>query len=88
MKDEKVFEIRVLRHKKLDLLMAFSKDLPGLAVHGHTEEELQERLPAAITDLLTAQGYKVIKITLDDDSMPEFDPPAFIANAALTYNHP
>ena len=67
--------------------MAFSEDMPGLVVHGRSDEELDEKLPGAIRDLLEARGFTVVHVTLVRDkehAVPDFGPPAFIASASLT----
>jgi hypothetical protein len=48
------FAIQILRRKDSDLLTAFSDDLPGLLVPARNREELDERLPRAIKQLLEA----------------------------------
>ncbi len=53
------FRIGVLQHKGTDLLIATSEDLKGLMVHARTEEELEERIPEAIRELLEAEGQKM-----------------------------
>jgi hypothetical protein len=77
---------RLLRHRTSDLLMAVSEDLAGLVVHAHSEEEMEAKLPAAVQDLLEAEGYTVATVSLMRDKFsatPDFGPPAFIANASL-----
>ena len=82
----KTIHVRAYVHKKTGLLMAYSDDLPGLLVPGRTEEELEERIPGAIEEILQAQGFRVISITTEreESELPEaFRPPAFIAAAQL-----
>lgn len=83
-----VIHVHVLKHQDTGLLMAVSDDLPGLIVHGRSEAELETRIPNAIRDLLEASGGYVESVTMERDKrhVPEFGPPAFIANAALTNN--
>jgi Domain of unknown function (DUF1902) len=64
---EKTIRIRLLRHKSGDLLMAVSEDLRGLVVHAHSEEEMEERLPGVVRDLLEAEGYVVANVSLVRD---------------------
>jgi hypothetical protein len=52
-------KIDVVEHRKTGLMVAISKDLPGLTVHGRNEEELDERVPEAIRSMLEAQGHTV-----------------------------
>jgi hypothetical protein len=53
------FTIQILRYQDSDLLAAFSDDLPGLLVPARSHEELDERLPRAVKELLEAQGEAV-----------------------------
>lgn len=77
------FRIRLLKHKTTDLMLAVSDDLTGLMVPGRSEEEVVERLPRAIRELLEADGKEVASIELEEDSPTDFIPPAYIANARL-----
>ncbi len=83
---EKTIRIKVLEHQRTDLLMAFSPDMPGLVVHGRSAGELEEKIPGALKDLLEAQGFVVEHVDLirdNEHALPDFGPPAFIANASL-----
>ena len=87
---DKTIRIRLLKHKDTDLLMAVSDELRGLVLHGRSVDEIERRLPAAIGDLLRAEGFDVVSMSLMVDKafeVPDFGPPAFIANASLT-GHP
>jgi predicted esterase len=84
---EKIIKIRVLSHSTTGLLMAMSDDMPGLVVHGRSDEDLERKLPAALRELLEASGFTVVDVTLMRDesaAMHNFGPPAFIANASLS----
>lgn len=59
---ERFIEIRVMRHEKTGLLVAHSKDMRGLIVHGHTFAEINERVPKAIKALLEAEGHQEVMI--------------------------
>jgi hypothetical protein len=64
--------------------MAVSDDMPGLIVHARSQEELENRLPGIVRDLLEADGHMVEHVHLERDSnLADFDPPAFIASACL-----
>lgn len=83
---EKRIRIRLLEHKDGELLMAISPDMKGLVVHGYSEEEITQKLPGAIRDLLEADGYNVAHVELLPDrenAVEDFGPPAFIASASL-----
>jgi hypothetical protein len=83
---EKTIKIKILGHKGGDLLMAVSDDLRGLVVHGRSDEEIEERLPGAVRDLLEADGFDVVSLQIkrqDESPVPDFGPPTFVANASL-----
>ena len=82
----KTIVVKVLRRQNSDYLFAVSDDLPGLVVPGASEDELAERIPAAITEIFEAQGFRVISVrtTREESGVPEtFNAPAFIAAAQL-----
>lgn len=84
---KRLINIRTVCHRKTGLLTAFSDDLPGLLVTARTEDEMEEKLPAAVREMVEANGGQVVGdviVTRDEEHMPEsFGPPAFIANAVL-----
>ncbi len=63
----KTIRIKVVQHRKSDLLVAISDDLSGLMVPGRTDEELQDKIEGAIREILEAQGHTVISITTEKD---------------------
>ncbi len=87
---ERQIRITVLEHRNTDLLMAISYDLPGLMVPGRSEEELAEKIPAAIQEILEAEGNKVLSVELMEpraDLPEDFIPPAHIADAVVRLAH-
>ena len=84
----KIVKIEVVRHRTTGLLVAMSDDLPGLMVHGRTDEEIDERLEGAVRELLEAEGKTVvdIEVTPAEDGLPKgFVTGAVIASARLAY---
>jgi hypothetical protein len=84
--EEKTIRVTLRKHDTSPLLAATSDDLPGLTVFGRTRQEIAEKLPVAIRELLEAMGYQVKAVTAVADermSRAGFGPPAFIANASL-----
>lgn len=82
----KYFEVIVVSYPASDLLVAYSPGLKGLMVPGRSLEELDEKLPRAITEVMEANGRKVISVDVmdTDDGMPEmFLPRKRVANAVL-----
>lgn len=79
----RVIRVHVLKHKRSDLLMAVSDDLRGLMVPGRSEEEILDKLPRAIQELLEAEGEQVDSIDIEPDSPADFIPPAYLASAHL-----
>ncbi|QIB36928.1 DUF1902 domain-containing protein [Rhizobium oryzihabitans] len=51
-------EIDVKQHKETGMMIATSKQVRGLFVHGDTMEELNDRIPEAIVALMEAKGHK------------------------------
>ena len=88
MRISKKFDIDVVRYNNSDLLMAFSKDVPGLLVSGRSETEIDKKLPGAIREILEAEGKKNITITIEiepDDLPPAFSSRKFKANISLDH---
>lgn len=86
----RVIRVRMLRHERTGLLAAVSDDLAGLVLHGYSHGEIKRKLPAAIRELLEAEGYTVVSVETEEDdrfARAGFGLPGFIANAALTNNH-
>jgi hypothetical protein len=84
---EKRIKISVIAHKTSDLLLAYSDDLKGFVVHGHTFEELIEKSPAAVREVLEAQGIEVDSVVVEPNDgleLANFIPPSFIAQACLS----
>ena len=82
----RIIKIQIHSHRKTGLLMATSSDMPGLVVHGRSEDDLKQKLPGAVQDLLEAAGHEVtyVSVVVDEDrTIPEFGPAAFIASASL-----
>lgn len=78
--------IKVLQHKKTDLLLAMSDDLSGLMVPARSEKELMGKIPAAVQEILEAQGADVVSVEAvrDDPDFPkDFAPPAYLADALV-----
>lgn len=68
--------VEVLRLKGKDLLIAISDDMPGLYVHGRTEEELDARLPVAIMEIAAAEGKVLERVALLEAEMGSFTSPS------------
>ena len=86
MAEERLVRITVLQHRTTDLLMAVSYDLPGLMVPGRSHEELTAKLPAAIQELMEAEGYEVESVEMfgrEWDLPQEFLPPPHVADAVI-----
>lgn len=67
--------IDIQRNAVAGLFAAISDDLPGLMVVGTSIEEVEERLPAAVAQLIKAQyGVDVHAETLDGKTANQFKP--------------
>lgn len=83
---EKTITIKVIGHKTSGLLVAYSDELHGLVIHGRTIEELKEKSPAAVREILEAMGETVAGVEVranDGPHLENFVPPSFIAQACL-----
>jgi hypothetical protein len=77
--------VYLVKHRESDLLIALSDDLRGLTVPGRTEEEVRDKLPFAIRQILEAEGQTVLGV--EPEPTPEI-PSSFakhwiVANATL-----
>jgi len=71
-KETRLITIKVIRHNETGLFVALSDEMMGLYVHARTEEDLLERIPVAIRDILEADGFNVVNIS-EVDTPPEVD---------------
>ncbi len=55
--------VDVVQHRTTGLLMAVSRDLPGLHVAGNTMDEIEEELPLVIKALVEATEKRVVHVT-------------------------
>lgn len=51
-------------HKSTGTLAAYSDDLKGLLVIGANEQEIEQKLPGAIAELMDAMGTPVSRVEL------------------------
>lgn len=63
--EERKINIVVKEHRKTHLLLATSVDLPGLMIAARSEEQLDREIPAAIREVLEAQGKIVLSVTAE-----------------------
>ncbi len=75
---DKYITVEMMTHKKTGLIIATSKQLRGLIVHGRTLEEINARLPIAIKDLFEAEGQKVARVEKVEEAVGALD--AFLPN--------
>lgn len=47
-------DVVVYRHAETGMMVAVSPDMPGMYVHGDTDEEINQRVPQAIRALVEA----------------------------------
>jgi hypothetical protein len=69
--DDTRYVVETIKNRKTGLLIAMSDQLPGLYVHGRTQEELDVRVPIAIKAMLQAQGQDVNEIVRCNDELPD-----------------
>jgi hypothetical protein len=70
--EHKLITIQVIRHNETGLFVALSDEMKGLYVHARTHEDLLERIPVAIRDILEADGFQVVDIS-EIDTPPEVE---------------
>lgn len=78
--------VKLKQHGPSGLLMAYSDDMKGLLVPGDTEQQILERIPVAIRELLEAQGHTVVDVSAERDlgSAPsEFVPVELMASVSI-----
>jgi hypothetical protein len=74
---------RVGMHKGTGLMMALCNELSGLVVHAHSDEELDEKIPAALRSFLIHTQGDDSEWVLIKDAPPGFTPLAYIAERSL-----
>lgn len=72
-------QVTVHQHRSTGLLVALSKDLPGLSIAGHTIDEIESELEPVVRALLEARGEKVEVLTVLPAQMQ--DPSGFVSDA-------
>ncbi len=75
--------ITVMRHQDTNALFAVSEDLKGLMVQAMTHEELQERVPVVVRDLLELQGASVESVERKEKAPPAFVCGTYMMRAQL-----
>jgi Domain of unknown function (DUF1902) len=61
--EHRTINIQMLRHKETGLLIALSDEMKGLYVHARTMDDLLDRIPVAIRDILEADGFEVLDVS-------------------------
>jgi hypothetical protein len=74
---------RVGTHKETGLMMALCNELSGLVVHAYSDEELEEKIPAALRSFLRHTRDDDSEWVLTIDAPPGFTPLAYIAQRSL-----
>lgn len=85
MSTARIITVDILRHKGSDLHMGISEDMKGLYVHGRSIEEVESRVPAAIKEILEAEGKTGVQVLPVEDLRRETVPAAFIASTVRKY---
>lgn len=66
-----VYRVETVTNRKTGLLIGICAELPGLYVHGRTQDEIDARAPIAIKAMLEAQGHEVKEVVRCDDELPD-----------------
>lgn len=65
-------KVEVVEHRSTHLLVAYSKDMPGLTVAARSLDQLIREIPGAIKEMLEAEGKTgvVVETHEDDEDLP------------------
>jgi hypothetical protein len=66
----RVIRVGLIQHKGSDLMLAISDDLPGLMIPIRSVDELAQKMPHAIRELLEAQGNRVGEVLTFEEGGP------------------
>ncbi len=72
--------ITTAAHQPTGILIATSRDLPGLFVAGRSQDAIDQQIPSAIREILEAKGDQVMSIT---KGRPPDLPPHFVSRDIL-----
>ena len=78
--------IHVKEHRHTGLLVATANPVPGFILHADSVEELEEKLPTALTEWLKAIGKPISpdeEVFIERENDAGFDPPTYIANTKI-----
>lgn len=83
--EEQEIFVEVAVHRKTGLIVAQSKDLPGLMVAARTYEQLDREIATAIREVLEASGKTVVSVDTERSSgaSEKFLSRCVVANARL-----
>lgn len=73
--------VSVLHHRTSGLLVAISKDLPGLSIAGRTIEEIEKQLEPTVRALLEASGERITALTVSPTQT--LGPSGFVADPSF-----
>lgn len=60
--EKNVLRVEITRVSRTGMMLGYSPALRGLYVHGRSVEEMEERIPLAIRDILEGQGRRGVEI--------------------------
>jgi len=69
----RTIHVDVVQHRSTGLLMAVSRDLPGLHVAGNSMDEIEEELPPVIKALVEAIEKRKVQVTNIERCRDEFE---------------
>lgn len=79
----KIVNVRIIKHRDTDLLLGISDEMRGLYVHGRSVEELENRIAAAIRELLEAEGKVGVQVLPVQDSDSAVVTEAFVSTNSI-----
>ena len=74
-----VINIQIIENRQTGLLLAFSKDLPGLMVQGRDISQIEERAPLLVKQLIEEREGIVVSVSMDriEPDLPAFEYPIY-----------
>jgi hypothetical protein len=79
--DRVTFDVNT--HRETGLKVAICKEVPGLVLHAHSDDELSRKIPLAVQSFIKATtGEETEWVLIDDEPIPGYSSLAYIAARA------
>jgi hypothetical protein len=57
------FRVHIAVHQPTGMRVGLSDDLPGLLIHGRSDDDIIAKAPGAVREILEAQGHRIAGVT-------------------------